>query len=65
LFQRLTSNVGYPKLREHLGSIVTAMKLSSQWHDFMEKLDQLHPRFGETMQLPFDDQQEEDDGRGL
>ena len=24
-FQRLTSNVGYPKLREHLGSVVTLM----------------------------------------
>ena len=29
LFQRLTENVGYPKLREHLGSVVTLMKLSS------------------------------------
>jgi hypothetical protein len=26
-FQRLTQNVGYPKLREHLGSVVTLMKL--------------------------------------
>ena len=59
LFQRLTNNVGYPKLREHLGSVVTAMKLSSSWHDFVGKLDRLHPRYEETMQLPFDD------GKGL
>lgn len=26
LFQRLTTNVGYPKLREHLGSVVMLMK---------------------------------------
>jgi hypothetical protein len=38
-FQRLTTNVGYPKLREHLGSVVTIMKLSANWQDFMGKLD--------------------------
>lgn len=55
LFQRLTSNLGYPKLREHLGSVVTIMKLSDSWPDFMRKLDRLHPRFGETVPLPLDD----------
>lgn len=63
LFQRLTSNRGYPKLREHLGSIVTAMKLSDDWMDFMRKLDRLHPRYDETIQLPFDERK--DDGKGL
>ncbi|HEX2554539.1 MAG TPA: P63C domain-containing protein [Microvirga sp.] len=65
LFQRLTSNLGYPKLREHLGSVVTAMKLSNDWHDFMRKLDRLHPRYGETMQLPLEYKEGDDDGRGL
>jgi hypothetical protein len=65
LFQRLTSNVGYPKLREHLGSIVTIMKLSDGWHDFMGKRDRLHPRYGDTMQLPLTYKKEEDDGKGL
>ena len=50
-FQRLTTNHGYPKLREHLGSVVTIMKLSNKWEDFMEKLNRLHPRYGETPQL--------------
>jgi len=54
-FQRLTSNVGYPKLREHLGSAVTLMKLSKDWDDFMRKLDQIHPRVGDTIPLPLDD----------
>jgi hypothetical protein len=62
LFQRLTSNVGYPKLREHLGSIVTIMKLSDDWPDFKNKLDRLHPRFGETIPMFFD---AEDDGKGI
>src|SRR5581483_9481864 len=63
LFQRLTSNVGYPKLREHLGSVVTMMKLSQSWHDFMDKLDRIHPP--RNYQLSFDYQKDEDDGRGL
>jgi hypothetical protein len=67
LFQRLTSNVGYPKLREHLGSVVTIMKLSNTWHDFMTKLDRLHPRYGETIPLPLDYEYDEskDDGKGI
>jgi hypothetical protein len=62
-FQRLTSNVGYPKLREHLGSVVAIMKLSAHWHDFMAKLDRIHPRYGETLSLPLDERA--DDGTGL
>jgi hypothetical protein len=66
LFQRLTSNIGYPKLREHLGGIVATMKLSTNYHDFIEKLDRISPRFNETLQLPFDDyKMEADDGKGL
>ena len=45
LFQRLTTNRGYPKLGEHLGAVVTMMQLSSSWHDFIAKLDRLRPRF--------------------
>lgn len=53
-FQRLTGNVGYPKLREHLGSVVTIMKLSDDWDDFTVKLDRLHPRVGDTIPLNLD-----------
>jgi len=62
LFQRLTTNKGYPKLREHLGSVVAIMKLSKTYDDFKEKLNRLHPRFDETLSLPFDEV--EDDGAG-
>ncbi|MBN3571319.1 P63C domain-containing protein [Burkholderia cenocepacia] len=63
LFQKLTQNIGYPKLREHLGSVVTLMKLSDNYRDFIQKLDKIHPPYGKTMQLPFDDS--EDDGKGI
>lgn len=67
LFQRLTANVGYPKLREHLGSVVTLMKLSRDWTDFKVKLDQIHPHVNETYGLPLviDTGDGEDTGVGL
>ena len=54
-FQRLTTNVGYPKLLQHLGSVVSIMKLSDTWQDFTAKIDRLHPRYGDTIPLPMDD----------
>jgi P63C domain len=65
-FQWLTTNVGYPKLREHLGSVVAIMKLSNNWHDFCAKIDRLHPRYASPTQLSFDYEDEgDDDGKGL
>ena len=70
LFQRLTANKGYPKLREHLGAVVTMMQLSEDWHDFMKKLDRLRPRLDlksikKGQQLSFDYDSESDPGTGL
>ena len=53
-FQKLTQNAGYPKLREHLGSVVTLMKLSDTWEDFIEKLDRLHPKYDGITSLLLD-----------
>jgi hypothetical protein len=66
-FQWLTSNRGYPKLREHLGAVVATMKLSNDWPDFKSKLDRLYPRQGRPTQLSFDyaKEEEEDSGKGL
>lgn len=63
-FQRLTANVGYPKLREHLGAVVAIMKLSSSYLDFISKLDTVSPRYGQNWLLPFNDLQP-DTGLGL
>jgi hypothetical protein len=64
-FQRLTSNIGYPKLREHLGSVVTMMKLSDEWREFMEKIDQIHPRYDSQLPLLLQYDAEHDDGNGI
>ena len=63
LFQRLTPDLGHPKLREHMASVVTIMKLSDQYRDFARKLNRIHPRWDETMPLDFGDF--DDDGIGL
>jgi len=41
--QHLTSEIGHPKLLQHLGSVVTLMKISSSWEDFEQKLNSIHP----------------------
>lgn len=58
--------MGYPKLREHLGSVVTMMKLSNDWQDFKAKLDRFHPRHGKPTQLSMEfGDDEADSGKGL
>lgn len=63
--QLLTRNVGYPKLREHLGAVIATMRLSSDWHDFHAKLDRNYPRYSEPTQIDFDFDDDDDGGRGL
>ena len=53
------------KLREHMASVVTTMKLSSSYDDFKRKLDYVHPRYDETMLMEFMWEDEEDTGEGL
>jgi hypothetical protein len=55
MHRRLSGDTGHPKLREHLASVTTIMKLSEDYDDFVRKLDRIHPRYGETMEIPFDD----------
>jgi hypothetical protein len=43
LFQRLTEDVGHPKLREHLAKVVTVMQLSPDWPNFMGNMNRLMP----------------------
>ena len=56
LHRRLTQEVGHPKLKDHLTSVVTVMKLSDTYPEFINKMNRVHPRFGETYSLGLDDQ---------
>jgi P63C domain len=58
LHRRLTEDMGHPKLREHLASVVTIMKLSRDYDDFKRKLDQIHVRFGENYELSLEEMPE-------
>lgn len=64
-FQSLTANIGYPKLKEHLGAVVALMKISKTWASFMNHLNEHYPRLGDTPMLPMDYDQEKDEGAGL
>lgn len=57
LHRKLTPDLGHPRLRELMSSIVTIMKLSHDYKDFEGKLDQIHPRYGETLALDFSNPQ--------
>jgi hypothetical protein len=63
--QSLTKNIGYPKLKEHLGAVVAFMRISKSWDGFMNLLNEHYPRKGDTAMLPMDYSQEKDDGKGL
>jgi P63C domain len=55
MHRKLTPELGHPKLREHLASVVTIMKLSNDYSDFKNKIDRIHPRYGETIPMDFGD----------
>jgi hypothetical protein len=43
LFQRLTDDIGHPKLREHLAKVITVMQLSPDWDTFIGHMNRLMP----------------------
>lgn len=52
--RRLTDDIGHPKLREHMAAVLTAMQLSDNYNDFIEKLDRVRPRYDETLPMIID-----------
>jgi len=53
LHQWLTSETGHPRLREHLASIVSILKLSKTPEEFRSNVNMIHPRYGDTIQMDF------------
>lgn len=54
MHRKLTPDMGHPKLREHLASVTTIMRLSDTYDDFKASLDKIHPRYGDTLPMDFD-----------
>jgi hypothetical protein len=63
--QLLTRNLGYPELREHLGAVIATMRLSSDWRDFIAKLNRNYPRFSGPTQQAFTFDDDDNEGKGL
>lgn len=51
LHRKLTQDVGHPKLKEHLSSVVSLMKISKDYEQFEGFLDIAHPKFNDTLPL--------------
>lgn len=49
--QRLTEDVGHPKLREHLIQIIALMRASRSWDEFQDLISRACPRYGDQLRL--------------
>jgi P63C domain len=58
-FQRLTEEVGDPRLREHLYAVTALMRASQNWIVFHRLLERSLPKFNQTLPLPFEEEIEE------
>ena len=45
--QWLTRDLGHPRLREHLASVITLMKASARWDDFKRMISRALPKYGD------------------
>jgi len=64
LFQRLTEDMGHPKLREHFIKLLTLMQVSDDWDTFYRMLDKALPKY-KDMPLFRKQIEEEDNGTML
>ena len=44
-FQWLTEDIGHPKLREHLASVIALMKAAAKWDDFKRMINRALPKW--------------------
>ena len=64
LHQKLTPDVGHPKLRELLVSVVTLMKISPDYATFESHLNKVHTKFGHTLPLDLSRPHQRQEGPG-
>jgi hypothetical protein len=54
LHQRLTDDIGNPKLEKHISNVITTMKLSTDWTTFMANMNRLFRKYGDEPELDLD-----------
>lgn len=52
--QFLTRDFGHPVLTQYISNITFLMAGCADWNDFKIRLDQARPKYGDTMQIPFE-----------
>jgi len=52
LFQRLTQDIGHPKLREHLAAVTALMMASNTWKEFIRFLNRAKPKHPDLPLFP-------------
>jgi hypothetical protein len=55
LHQHLTDGIGNPKLEKHISNVLTVMKLSDDWYEFMRNMNKVLPPFGKNFELQLND----------
>jgi hypothetical protein len=45
--QWLTRDIGHPRLREHLASLIALMKAAANWNDFWRMVQRALPKYGD------------------
>ncbi|MEN6625793.1 MAG: P63C domain-containing protein [Candidatus Sumerlaeia bacterium] len=53
LFQRLSDDTGYPRLKEHLWAVIGLMRVAPNWRKFYSYINRAFPKYGSTPELPF------------
>lgn len=53
-FQFLTDDIGEPRLREFFGGLIALSKATSNWRKYIEMVNRAYPRYGDTLFIPFD-----------
>ncbi|MEP7348822.1 MAG: P63C domain-containing protein [Sphingorhabdus sp.] len=53
LHQLFTDDIGHPALAQHIHAVTTLMKASKNWNQFKLMLDMALPKKGDTLQLPY------------
>ena len=64
LSQGLARNIGYPKLREHLGAVIAYMSMSRDYLTSWTSVIASGRSYGQ-IPLPFDYEPDPDDGKGM
>jgi len=55
LYHHLTENTGYKALLDLLHDVRIVQKLSKNYDEYEENLDKIHPRFGNTIKMDFNE----------